>query len=139
MLRGRAFFARERQGSGKLANTFRAAPNEPLEGHRMAEFFMPDIGNITATAILGWYAWHTASRTIPDLLAAFREELETSRVECRVEREALRDELSAERIERHDDHRAIVQALHELAERLVAADPKPLPVTQHHSDRRQDV
>jgi hypothetical protein len=98
---------------------------QTVEAHRMAEFFVPDIGNITATAILGWYAWHTASKTIPDLLSAFREELETSRVECRIEREALRDELSAERIERHDDHRAIVQALHELAERLIAADPKP--------------
>lgn len=102
----------------------------------MAEFFMPDIGNITATAILGWYAWHTASRTIPELLAAFREELQTSRVECRLEREALRDELSAERIERHDDHRAIVQALHELTERLVAADPKSISAIPSHSDRR---
>jgi hypothetical protein len=105
----------------------------------MAEFFVPDIGTITATAILGWYAWHTACRTIPDLLSAFREELETSRVECRIEREALRDELSAERIERHDDHRAIVQALHELAERLITADPKPLTATHLHPDRRDDV
>jgi hypothetical protein len=24
----------------------------------MTEFFMPDLGNVTATAILGWYAWH---------------------------------------------------------------------------------
>lgn len=104
----------------------------------MAEFFMPDVGNITATAILGWYAWHTASRTIPDLLAAFRAELETSRVECRLEREALRDELSAERIERHDDHRAIVQALQELAERL-PADPRSIPLPNSHSDRRHEA
>jgi hypothetical protein len=24
----------------------------------MTEFFAPDLGNVTATAILGWYAWH---------------------------------------------------------------------------------
>ena len=79
---------------------------------------MPDLGNVTATAILGWYAWHTASKTIPELLEAFREELATTRREGRVERETLREELNAERIERHSDHMAIVEALHELAERL---------------------
>ena len=77
----------------------------------MTDYFAPDLGNLTATAILGWYAWHTASRTIPELLTAFREELATARDECRVEREALRDELNAERIERHSDHLAIVTAL----------------------------
>lgn len=105
----------------------------------MAEFLVPDVGNITATAILGWYAWHTASRTIPDLLSAFREELEMSRIECRVERETLRDELNAERIERHDDHLAIVQALHELAERLLADDPRSLPIPSPYSNRRDDA
>ncbi len=84
----------------------------------MTDFFSPDLGNLTATAILGWYAWHTASRTIPELLQAFREELATAREECRREREALRDELNAERIERHSDHMAIVEALHELAARF---------------------
>jgi len=88
----------------------------------MSEYFAPDLGNLTATAILGWYAWHTACRTIPDLLTAIREELATTRDECRVEREALRDELNAERIERHSDHLAIVEALHELTVTLRAAD-----------------
>ncbi|HVU87330.1 MAG TPA: hypothetical protein VHD36_08410 [Pirellulales bacterium] len=84
----------------------------------MSDFFSPDLGNLTATAILGWYAWHTASRTIPDLLKAFREELATAREECRIERETLRDELNAERFERHSDHMAIVEALHQLAAQL---------------------
>ncbi len=88
----------------------------------MSDFFTPDLGNLTATAILGWYAWHTASRTIPELLSAFRDELATAREECRIEREALRDELNAERIERHSDHMAIVEALHELAQRLRKSD-----------------
>jgi hypothetical protein len=26
---------------------------------------LPDISNLTATAVLGWYAWHTVSKTIP--------------------------------------------------------------------------
>jgi len=91
----------------------------------MTDFFVPDIGNVTATAILGWFAWHTSSRAIPQLLEAFREELAISRRECRVEREALRDELNAERIERHTDHMAIVEALHELAARLRTRDDLP--------------
>ena len=88
----------------------------------MTDFLVPDIGNLTATAILGWYAWHTASRTIPQLLGAFREELAIARLECRIERDALRDELNAERIERHTDHMAIVEALHELAAQLRLRD-----------------
>ncbi|HEY4309870.1 MAG TPA: hypothetical protein VGN12_10500 [Pirellulales bacterium] len=92
----------------------------------MTDFFSPDLGNLTATAILGWYAWHTASRTIPDLLTAFREELATTREESRYERETLRDELNAERIERHSDHMAIVEALHELAARLRSTHEAPL-------------
>jgi len=90
----------------------------------MTEFLMPDLGNVTATAILGWYAWHTASKTIPELLEAFRDELATTRREGRAERESLRDELNAERIERHSDHMAIVEALHELAERLRTSNDK---------------
>ncbi len=79
---------------------------------------MPDISNITATAILGWYAWHTASKTIPQLLATFRRELAETRSECQGEREVSREELSAERRQRHEDHLAIVNALNELARRL---------------------
>ncbi|HEY1602072.1 MAG TPA: hypothetical protein VGG64_20885 [Pirellulales bacterium] len=91
----------------------------------MAEYFAPDLGNLTATAILGWYAWHNATRTIPELLTAFRQELATTRSESREERETLRDELNAERIERHSDHMAIVEALHELAERLRKSEHAP--------------
>ncbi len=31
-----------------------------------------ELSNLTATAILGWYAWHTATRAIPQLVADFR-------------------------------------------------------------------
>lgn len=56
-----------------------------------------DFGNLTATAILGWYAWHTTTRTIPQLVADFRQELhelrETFRQELQAERETHRTEL----------------------------------------------
>jgi len=32
------------------------------------------LSNLTATAILGWYAWQTATRTVPQLVADFRAE-----------------------------------------------------------------
>lgn len=50
-----------------------------------------DFGNLTATAILGWYAWHTTTRTIPQIVADFRFELQELR-------ETLREELAAQRL-----------------------------------------
>jgi len=88
----------------------------------MNDLALPDLSNITATAILGWYAWHTASRTIPELLRDFRNEIAAGRAEFRAELEAFRQELAAERRERHEDHQAIVEALHELSERLKATE-----------------
>jgi len=49
-----------------------------------------DFGNLTATGILGWYAWHTAARTIPGLVKDFREE-------AREQREAFKEEMRIER------------------------------------------
>ncbi|HEX3869589.1 MAG TPA: hypothetical protein VHV77_04050 [Pirellulales bacterium] len=82
------------------------------------EFPLSDLGNVTATAILGWYAWHTASKTIPNTLRAFREEAALTRAECRSERETLYQELAAERLQRHSDHMAIIEALNELSLRV---------------------
>lgn len=62
-----------------------------------------DFGNLTSTAILGWYAWHTTTRTIPQLVADFRRELQEIR-------EAFRQELQAER----ETHRAEVLHLREV-------------------------
>lgn len=78
---------------------------------------LPDVSNLTATAVLGWYAWHTASRTIPALLETFRQEMAASRADCRVELAALHDELNRQREQDHDDHQAILDALRRLAER----------------------
>jgi len=38
-----------------------------------------DFGSLSATAILGWYAWHTTTYTIPNIVKDFREELRESR------------------------------------------------------------
>ncbi len=99
----------------------------------LADSPWPELGNLSATAILGWYAWHTAARTIPDLVRAFRDEsaaqrallavernagrddLEILRAEHLAERRALREELAAERSQRHADQLAIVAALEQLA------------------------
>lgn len=78
----------------------------------------PDLSNLTATAMLGWYAWHTVSHTIPNLVDAFRAEAAALRSAASDERQSLYDELAAERIQRHTDHLAIVAAFHELSCRL---------------------
>jgi len=49
-----------------------------------------DFGNLTATAILGWYAWHTQTKTIPKLTDDFRNAVEK-------QRDDFRAELAAER------------------------------------------
>ncbi len=84
----------------------------------METFSIPDMSNLTATAVLGWYAWHTVSKTIPTLVEAFRDELADLRGESRSEREALYHELAAERQQRHTDHLAIVTALNEVAKSI---------------------
>jgi hypothetical protein len=77
---------------------------------------MPDLGNLTASAILGWYAWHTASKTIPDIVAQFRAELSAARAEFRSETALFREELATERKQRHADNQTLAAALHELAQ-----------------------
>ncbi|MGE0610277.1 MAG: hypothetical protein AB7O62_24520 [Pirellulales bacterium] len=81
---------------------------------RLAEA-APDLGNLTATAILGWYAWHTASRTLPALVAEFRAELAAARQACREERAVFFEALLQEREQRHGDRLALIAALRESA------------------------
>ena len=83
-----------------------------------SELPLPDLGNLTATAVLGWYAWHTASKSIPGIVRSFREEAGLLRAESRAEREMLYQELAAERLQRHSDHMAIIEALNDLALRI---------------------
>jgi hypothetical protein len=66
----------------------------PLAGF-LAELPLPEVGNLTATAMLGWYAWHTVARTIPEIVTAFRAELAAERAEHRAAVEAICRELSA--------------------------------------------
>ena len=89
-----------------------------VQAHLLAaELPVPDLGNLTATAILGWYAWHTASRTLPALVRHFREELAETRREFAAQQEAFREALGQERFQRRNDSGAVVDALRELSRR----------------------
>ncbi len=80
----------------------------------LAELTTPSAGNITASAILGWYAWHTAAKTIPSLMSDFRQEMAASRDICREDREVFRQELAEQRAQQHADNLSILETLREL-------------------------
>ncbi|HEY2828338.1 MAG TPA: hypothetical protein VGJ04_12125, partial [Pirellulales bacterium] len=73
------------------------------------------LSNLTATAILGWYAWHTATKAIPQLVENFRRELATERTQHHTDRDAFLHEMTEQRVQRHNDTTAIVLAVNELA------------------------
>lgn len=83
---------------------------------------LQEFGSLTATAVLGWYAWHTATHVIPNLVAAFRDEMAKARAECGAERELLYGELASQRTQQHQDHVQIVEALGELSRRMAGED-----------------
>lgn len=87
-------------------------------------------GNLTATAILGWYAWYTASKTIPNLMSDFRAELAARRAEYVTDRDLFRREMAEERAQRHADNLAIVEVLQRLAAQWEVRRP------QYDSGRR---
>ena len=76
-----------------------------------AEPPLAEFSNLTATAILGWYAWHTATRTLPRLVEDFRRELAAERALHRSDRDCFLRELAAEREKRQ-------QALTDLRESI---------------------
>jgi len=76
------------------------------------------LSNLTATAILGWYAWQTATRTVPQLVADFRAELAAARDDHRHDRDEFFQEMSQEREARHTDNSAMIQSLQELTTAL---------------------
>ena len=86
----------------------------PLAG-LAADVPLPDVSNLTATAMLGWYAWHTASRTIPDLVANFRAELAAERDNHRATVECFCHELRSERDTRGMQHRELIATLEKLS------------------------
>jgi hypothetical protein len=73
-----------------------------------------ELGNLTATAILGWYAWHTATRAIPQLVADFRREMALERSQNHEDRDNFFRELAKERVQRHADNTALVSAVDDL-------------------------
>ena len=76
------------------------------------------LSNLTATAILGWYAWQTATRTVPQLVADFRAELAATRDDHRHDRDTFFAEMSQERTARRADNSAIIQSLQQLTTAL---------------------
>ncbi len=86
----------------------------PLAGVA-ADVPLPDVSNLTATAMLGWYAWHTASRTIPELVANFRAELAAERDDHGAAVECFCHELRAQRSDRDGHHRELIAAIEQLA------------------------
>src|SRR5437016_2988781 len=72
------------------------------------------LGNLTASAILGWYAWHTATRTVPQLVADFRGELAAERSQNHADRDTFFRELAEERSQRQADNTALVLAIDDL-------------------------
>jgi hypothetical protein len=86
---------------------------------------MPDFGNLTSSAILGWYAWHTASKTIPGLVHHFREELAACRACQRAEQEAFREELAAERTQRSADQAEVALVLGQIRDQLTTMNHAP--------------
>jgi hypothetical protein len=85
----------------------------PLAGV-LAQLPLPEVGNLTATAMLGWYAWHTVARTIPELVSSFRAELAAERTDHRTAVESICRELALERDRHHADSAAMIQALESL-------------------------
>jgi hypothetical protein len=66
----------------------------PIAGF-LAQLPLPEVGNLTATAMLGWYAWHIVARTIPELVSNFRAELAAERAGHHAAIESICRELAA--------------------------------------------
>lgn len=94
----------------------------------IAESVAPELGNLTASAALGWYAWYTATRTVPGLLRTFREEMHAARQDFRADTAALREQLACEREYRHRDSEAIARALRQLSRASSRWDERQSPV-----------
>ena len=73
-----------------------------------------ELSNLTATAILGWYAWHTATCAIPQLVTNFRDELALERSQNHADRDNFFRELAEERVQRHADNTALILAVDDL-------------------------
>jgi hypothetical protein len=80
----------------------------------VAEPPLAEFSNLTATAVLGWYAWHTATRTLPRLVEDFRRELAAERALHRTDRDCFLRELAAERNQRHTEYAALKDSVNSL-------------------------
>jgi len=99
-----------------------ASTGLPVAG-LLASIPLDQLGNVTATAMLGWYAWHTAAHTIPELVESFRDELAAERSTHRGYVEQFFNDLAIERKQRHTDQLALKEALRDAIRELVERSP----------------
>ncbi len=93
-----------------------------------------ELSNLTATAVLGWYTWYTATKTIPQLVHHFRSELAAERSEHRTDRDLFLCEMASERVRRQHDAAQLTRTVHELTLSInhlknspAATVPQPIP------------
>ncbi|HEY2883213.1 MAG TPA: hypothetical protein VGJ15_12285 [Pirellulales bacterium] len=88
---------------------------------------LPELSNLTSTAVLAWYAWHTATRTLPKLIDDFRSELSTQRAQHRFDLESFLHEMTNERTQRHADSVSMTHALGELSTAISRTNSSTTP------------
>ena len=74
------------------------------------------VGSLSATAILGWYAWYTATTVQPRLIKDFREEMTAERIAHDARLRAM-----------HDEHRADREAFLSCSRQLKGGYERPQP------------
>lgn len=104
----------------------------------LAELVAPELGNLTASAVLGWYAWYTATRSTPGMLRSFRDEMHAARQDFRTETAAQRDQLACEREYRHRDNAAIARALNRLSRATARVNAERSPAPAAAESHRRD-
>ncbi|MDZ4820122.1 MAG: hypothetical protein SGJ20_14235 [Planctomycetota bacterium] len=77
----------------------------------LANMPIDQVSNMTATAMLGWYVWHTSTRTLPELVADFRAELAIQRAEHRENIELLCSEINTEIERRRAEQQELLAAI----------------------------
>jgi hypothetical protein len=100
--------------------------------YALAERVAPELGNLTASAVLGWFAWYTATRTVPGMLRSFRDEMNAARQDFRSDTAALRDQLACEREYRHRDNAAIARALNRLSRATARFETRRADSSESH-------
>ena len=81
-----------------------------------------DINNLTATAVLAWYAWYTASRSIPDII---KQHIDASKAaqeqfisEMASTRKTFQDQIATLQSTTHADAMAVAKGIGDLSQAI---------------------